>query len=64
MNQYYEFKLNLKFSYQVIYGVIDLHGCHVSVKVIHTDQDVKTNVQMISSLCSENTSDISESVKV
>lgn len=44
--------------------MIDLYGCHVSAKVIHTDQDVKTNVQMISSQCSENTSDISESVKV
>jgi len=44
--------------------VIDLYGCHISAKVIHTDQDSKTNVQMVSSQCSENTSDISESVKV
>jgi len=43
--------------------VIDLYGCHISAKVIHTDQDSKINVQMISSQCSENTSDISESVK-
>ncbi|KAF0766521.1 neuralized-like protein 4 isoform X1 [Aphis craccivora] len=50
---------------EVIYGVIDLYGCHISAKVIQTDQDSKTNVQMISSQCnSEHTSDISESVKV
>lgn len=44
--------------------MIDLYGCHISAKVIHTDQDSKINVQMVSSQCSENTSDISESVKV
>jgi len=47
-----------------VYGVVDLYGCHISVKVIHTDQDTKTNGPMISSQCSENISDISESVKV
>lgn len=44
--------------------MIDLYGCHTSAKVIHTDQDVKINAQMISSQCSENTSDLSDSVKV
>lgn len=44
--------------------MIDLYGCHISAKVIHTDLDIKTNVQMVSSQCSENASDVSESVKV
>jgi len=44
--------------------VIDLYGCHVSAKVIHSDQDVKINTQMVSSQCSEDTSDLSDSVKV
>lgn len=45
--------------------MIDLYGCHTSAKVIHIDQDAKTNVQMVLSQGSENNiSDISESVKV